>query len=429
MSKRELSEREIRRKKRIRSQILAYITLFVLLVLVFVGGFFGVRAIGKYLGDYNDRVAQALAEAEEVASQGQTEQMQEEQTQPQTQEQAEAEENPLDELIEALLADMTIEEKVAGMFMVTPESITGVTTAVQAKEGTKTALGENPVGGIIYSEKNYKSDEQFLEMLTNTRSYSKYPVFLAVSKECGNAESFGIAATATAGELTSAESVQEAYRKIGEQLTALGVTMNLAPVADVVSEEGNTALQGRTFGSDAQAAAPLVWVAAEALQETKVSAVLQKFPGEGALDESGVIAKSLEELKNSDFITYQLAIQNGVDGITVSNVKAPALTGDDTPCSLSSVIITDILRGTLGYDGIVLTDHLSDSIVADNYTPAQAAVAAIQAGADMLVTPTDYQAAYEGVLQAIADGTITQERIEESMYRIYRVKYKDALEN
>lgn len=429
MSKRELSEREIRRKKRIRSQILAYITLFVLLVLVFVGGFFGVRAIGKYLGDYNDRVAQALAEAEEVASQGQTEQMQEEQTQPQTQEQAEAEENPLDELIEALLADMTIEEKVAGMFMVTPESITGVTTAVQAKEGTKTALGENPVGGIIYSEKNYKSDEQFLEMLTNTRSYSKYPVFLAVSKECGTSESFGIAATATAGELTSAESVQEAYREIGEQLTALGVTMNLAPVADVVSEEGNTALQGRTFGSDAQAAAPLVWVAAEALQETKVSAVLQKFPGEGALDESGVIAKSLEELKNSDFITYQLAIQNGVDGITVSNVKAPALTGDDTPCSLSSVIITDILRGTLGYDGIVLTDHLSDSIVADNYTPAQAAVAAIQAGADMLVTPTDYQAAYEGVLQAIADGTITQERIEESMYRIYRVKYKDALEN
>lgn len=147
-----------------------------------------------------------------------------------------------------------------------------------------------------------------------------------------------------------------------------------------------------------------------------------KFPGKTAE------TKSLEELKNGELIVYDAAIKSGVDCIMVSHVKANSITGDNTPSSLSSVVIQDILRKTLGFDAVVITDSLSDSAVVDNYSSAEAAVAAIQAGADLLLEPAEYQEAYKGVLQAVSDGTITKERIYESLYRIYRVKYKNALE-
>ena len=133
-------------------------------------------------------------------------------------------------------------------------------------------------------------------------------------------------------------------------------------------------------------------------------------------------------MKNGEFVIYDMAIKGGVDCIMVSHTKVNGVTGDDTPASLSAVMIQDVLRNTLGFNGVVITDALSDSAVTGSYSPAEAAVAAVQAGADMLLDPADYQQAYDGILQAVADGTITQERIHESLYRIYRVKYKNALQ-
>lgn len=441
MSKEELTSREKRRRRRIRSQIIAYIVLALLIILVGVGIFFGVKAAMNGIEAYNQEVSNALAEAETKAAQemeseaaeqaseiATQEQLTEEATQPT--EPLEPEVDPLDELVNALLQDMTLEEKVAGMFVVAPESITGVGKVVQAGEGTKKALEENPVGGILYTERNFKSEEQFLEMLTNSRAYAKYPMFLAVWQECGEETSFGVTSTSKAVELTGTEDVRSAYGAIAEKLASYGVNMNIAPVADVVSEEGNASLQGRTFGSDAATAAPLVKAAVEALQEKEISAVLTKFPGEGSIDTSqGMkITKSLEELKNSEFLTYQMAIDNGVDCIMVSHATAPEIIGDETPCSLSSVMIQDILRDTLGFEGVVMTDMLNDKNITAKYSEAEAAVAAVLAGADILFVPNDYFKAYEGIMQAIADGMITEERIHESLVRIYRLKYKHALD-
>lgn len=436
MKKEELTSRELRRRRRIRSQIVAYVTLVVIVILVCAGIFFGIQVIVKGMESYDEKVSNAMAEAEsnvaEMQSaemqetQGTQENMSEETTQP-----IQSEDDSLDELVNALLQEMTLEQKVAGMFVVSPESITGVGKVVQAGEGTKNALAENPVGGILYAEKNFKSEEQFLEMLTNTRTYSSYPLFLAVQRESGSAESFGVPETRKAAEMTSTDDVKAAFATIAQKLAGYGINMNIAPVADVVSEEGNASLQGRTFGSDAATAAPFVNAAMEALQEQEISAVLTKFPGEGSIDTSQgmTITKTLEELKNSEFLTYQMAIQNGVDCIMVSNAKAPEVIGDETPCSLSSVMIQDTLRNTLGFEGVVMTDMLSDTAITASYSDAEAAVAAIKAGADILFVPADYHKAYEGVMQAIADGTITEERIQESLVRIYRVKYKHALDN
>ena len=427
----EQKSREKRRRRRIRNQIFAYLTLIVVLFLLVAAGYFAVKGIMKYVKNYNDKVNKVIEDAE-TSSAVETIAEVDDTNQSTADQNAIGEdtegyvspgigEDPLDDLIESLLKDMTIEEMVAGMFMVSPESITDVQTVVQAKEGTKKAITENPVGGIVYLPKNFKSQDQFTQMIANTRGFSRFPIFTALKAECGTSTDFGMEATAKASELTDAESVKNAYGSIAEKLALYGINMNLAPVSEIVSEGGDASLQGRTFGSDAATAAPLVSAAVQAMQEKEVSAVLQKFPGTAAG------SKTLEELKNSEFVIYDLAIKNGVDCIMVSHIKVSGVTGDETPASLSSVMLNDVLRNMLGFKGVIITDYLNDTAITENYSSADVSVAAILAGADVLLEPENYQEAYEGVLQAIADGRITKERIHDSMYLIYRVKYKNAL--
>ncbi|MCM1181835.1 MAG: beta-N-acetylhexosaminidase [Roseburia sp.] len=421
----ELTSREKRRRRRIRNQILAYLVLAVFAILVITGGYFGVKKVVGYLEDYNRKVSDAMAEAESDAeNEPGSDALQEEPSEPYSEPEPEPSAlDPLDELVEGYLQNMTLEQMVAGMFMVSPEAITGVQTAVQAGAGTETAIQTHPVGGLIYARKNFISEEQFRTMLANTNAYAGYPLFLAVSRECGKSTDFGIEATAEAEALTDAAEVQETYAGIAGKLAGYGINMNLAPVAEVVPEDGDAALRSRVFGSDAATVAPLVSAAVQAMQDADVSAVLQKFPGTGAE------AKSMEELSNSEFIIYNAAIQSGVDCIMVSHVSAQGATGADIPSSLSATMITDVLRNTMGFQGVVITDWLNDSAITGRYGSAEAAVMAINAGADILLEPEDYQEAYEGVLQAVQDGTITQERIQESLRRIYRLKYKYVLAN
>lgn len=415
----EKTNREKRRRRRVRNQILAYMTLLILIVLVLIAGYFGVRYIIDYVNKYNDKVNRVIEEAESSAFQDSDDGIEDAEAQGGGVQYEEGyttsvAEDQLKQLVDSLLEEMTTEEMIAGMFIVSPESITGVETAIQAGEGTQTAVTENPVGGIIYAAKNFKSQDQFTQMLTNTRGFSKYPLFTVVQAECGSS-AFGLEETPKAAKLTDADSVVQAYGSISAKLASYGINMNLAPVTELSSEEN-------AFGADASVAALLVSASVQAIQSAEISAVLLKFPNKTAE------AKSLEELKNGEFIVYDAAIKSGVDCIMVSHVKANGIAGDDAPSSLSSVVIQDILRKTLGFDGVVITDSLSDSAVVDNYSSAEAAVAAIQAGADLLLEPAEYQEAYKGVLQAVSDGTITKERIYESLYRIYRVKYKNALE-
>lgn len=419
-------KREKRRRRRIRNQFFAYMALVMFAVAVLAGIYFGAGGIVRYIKNYNHHVSEVIAEAESSAAAELESTVPQEQREPVTAPEekeysSQLSEDPLGELVDTLLQDMTIEEMAAGLFMVTPEALTGVQTVVQAGDGTKNAIAEKPVGGIIYSAKNFKSKEQFQEMLENTKNFSKYPLFMAVTAECGEDSSFGIADTKSASEITDLNSAGEAYTVIGETLASYGINMNLAPVSEIVASDGDSSLQGRTFGSDAAAAAPLVNASVQAMQDKGVSAVLQKFPG------TGTGLKTLEELKNSEFLVYDAAIKCGTDCVMVSNISSKEVTANDIPDSLSATIITELLRGDLGFDGVVITDALDAAVITESYTPAEAAVAAIEAGADVLYRPADFDEAYEGVLQAVTDGKITKERIRESLVRIYRVKYKDKV--
>ncbi|MCD7865216.1 MAG: N-acetylmuramoyl-L-alanine amidase [Clostridiales bacterium] len=356
----------------------------------------------------------------------------------------EAEENTEEETIEEKVAEklssMTLEEKVAQMFIITPETLTGVETAVQAGSQTQACIEEYPVGGIIYMADNLIDPDQTTEMLENTMKYSQeavgLPIFLSVDEEGGTVarvasnSAFGVTDVGNMCDIGASGDTQAAYeagQTIGTYLSELGFNLDFAPVADVLTNSENQVVQKRSFGSDADLVSRMVEQEVLGLEEQGVFACIKHFPGHGATGgdthEGAVsISRTLDDLRETELVPFANQIESGISFIMVGHFSAPEITGDDTPCSLSSVIVTDLLRDEMGYDGIVITDALNMSAISDSYTSAQAAVKAVQAGADMLLMPSDFYSAYEGLLDAVDAGEITEERIDESVTRILRVK-------
>ena len=364
------------------------------------------------------------------------------------------------EAIKAIIDKMTLEQKVAQLFVVSPETLTGVDSVQYAGDMTYQALQDYPVGGIVFAKDNIDSSSQFGTMTDNLQSYSEdisgLPLFLAAAEEGGNASVLGnndnldeyyensysdddsdyssssansVHSGATSmseiGRKDDSTNAYEAGKSIGSLMSAYGLNLDLAPVADVLS--GNsTGIGDRTFGTDAQTVSDMALEVIRGIQEEDVNAAMKYFPGDGAASSnmSGfpVINSSLDELKKKEFLPYSNAIAQGLDFVMVGHISVPNVTGDDTPASLSEKMISEVLRKDLGFKGIVMTDYLNDKTIVKNYGAADAAVKAIQAGADLLLEPDDLEAAYEGVLKAVKKGDITEDRLDESIYRILRVK-------
>lgn len=431
----EIDRREYRHRRRVRNQIIAYGILIVVLAGLIVAGAVGISRIMTGMKDRK--------QAEELQKQlDELSKSEEEQTvvgAPEESPEILEETDYLDMIVNTSLAEMPLEDKVAGLFIVTPEALTNTDAVTRAGDTTKESMSDRAVGGLIYFSQNIEDADQLTEMLSNTRSYSKYPIFLAVDEEGGSvsrvAES-GLAENvgnmSDIGSTGDTAKAQEAGAEIGAYLSEFGFNLDFAPVADVVAE-GNTIMENRSFGSDTNLVAPMVAATVEGLQNAGVSACLKHFPGLGDVTEDthdGMAAtdKTLDDFTSVDFPVYQAGIDAGVDMIMISHLSAPNVTGDNTPASLSEMMITEILRGQLGYQGVVITDAMNMSAITDYYTPDEAAVKALQAGADMILMPEDFETAYNGILEAVNNGTLTEDRIDESLKRIYRVKCKDRVE-
>ena len=364
------------------------------------------------------------------------------------------------EAIKAIIDKMTLEQKVAQLFVVSPETLTGVDSVQYAGDMTYQALQDYPVGGIVFAKDNIDSSSQFGTMTDNLQSYSEdisgLPLFLAAAEEGGSASVLGnndnldeyyensysdddsdyssssansvhsgAPSMSEIGRKDDSTNAYEAGKSIGSLMSAYGLNLDLAPVADVLS--GNsTGIGDRTFGTDVQTVSDMALEVIRGIQEEDVNAAMKYFPGYGAASSnmSGfpVINSSLDELKKKEFLPYSNAIAQGLDFVMVGHISVPNVTGDDTPASLSEKMISEVLRKDLVFKGIVMTDYLNDKTIVKNYSAADAAVKAIQAGADLLLEPDDLEAAYEGVLKAVKKGDITEDRLDESIYRILRVK-------
>ena len=419
-----------RRKRRIRNQIIAYMVMIVLVAGLAVAGVYGGKQLTRFLDkDTKTEEPQQEEEPQEVIEITSPDQVIEPEVTPEA--------NPVDEVANYYISQMTIEEKVAGLFFVTPESMMeGVDQAVIAGGKTEEALNEYAVGGIIYFAKNIQSTDQISEMLQKTQEMSKYPLFLGVDEEGGSiarvAESLDdITKTDDASSLGSQNDptvAYNAYNEIGRYLKELGFNVDFAPVADVY-DGSNEMFAKRSFGTDAELVSNYVYQAISGLQDNGISACAKHFPGHGSADGDShegraTVEATEEELLQGAVLPFQMAVSANVDFIMVGQVSLPNVISDYTPATMSSDICTRILREQLGYEGIIITDAMGMTAVTEYYTSVEAAVNAINAGCDMILMPENFKEAYQGLLDAVNSGEISVERIEESLLRIYRVKCK-----
>ena len=307
----QLDRREERRKRRQRNQIAAYIVLILMIAAVAAGIVFLVRFLAG-----NSRQKEAAADnqsrVEEIFASEETIQVQEP---AETVEEMSAEQK-LDEIVNAGIEVMPLEDKVAGLFLVEPEAITGVSAAVQAGEGTQEALAQYAVGGLIYFSKNIQSGEQLSQMIDNTLLYTKYPLFIAVDEEGGSVARVadtGLGQTVdsaqTIGESGDPNNAYQAGVTIGGYLSEFGFNLDFAPVADLANVE-NSVMEGRSYGSDAASVSQFVTSMMQGLSEQNVTACLKHFPGIGSSvqdthDGLAVTDRSAEEFRAQEFTVFQ----------------------------------------------------------------------------------------------------------------------------
>lgn len=331
------------------------------------------------------------------------------------------------------LAEMTLEEKLWQLFIVTPEALSG--EGLYATETTQTALAEKPVGGVVYFAANLQDREQTVNLLYNTQSYAKTPLFLAVDEEGGRVSRVGanaamgvthLPAAATYGEAGDMAGVYDGGSALAAELAELGFNLDFAPVADIVTNPNNTEIGDRAYSSDPQTAAEMVKAMVQGLQDNGMAACLKHFPGHGSTEADShegksVSTRTVDELRTNEWIPFSEGIDAGAAFVMVGHQTNTNLS--PFPASLSPVVMA-YLRTELGFDGLIVTDSLQMGAIVYYYTSAQAAVMAVQAGADLLLMPNDLQTAFDGLKAAVEEGTITESRIDESVLRILKTKYR-----
>ena len=340
----------------------------------------------------------------------------------------------------AVVTEMTLEQKVAQMFVITPDALANVNAANVFGNTSKKAYDKYPVGGLIFTTKNLKGKAQTADMTAKAKDYAKevtgLPLFVGVEEEGGSvtkiasASGYGVSKVdkmSAIGATGDANKAYEAGATIGSYLYDLGFNFNLAPVADILGNAENKAIKDRAFSSDPAVVTSMVLSVLQGFEENNVYGVIKHFPGHGSTagDSSSEVAentKNLEELHASDFIPFQNLIHAGADFIMVGHISVPNVTGSTAPSSMSEYMITQILRNEMGFDGIVITDALNKKAITNTYDSATAAVTAIAAGADMLLMPSNFREAYEGVIAAVKDGSLTEEQINTAVVRIVKAK-------
>ncbi|MFJ2732923.1 MULTISPECIES: glycoside hydrolase family 3 protein [unclassified Streptomyces] len=358
-----------------------------------------------------------------------------------------------DKKLRALISRMTLEEKVGQLFVmrVYGHSATDPTQAdidANLKEiGVRTAaelIARYRVGGIIYFAwaNNTQNPHQIADLSNGIQKASLgqprgLPLLVATDQEHGIVCRVGKPATLFPGAMAvgaggSSADAHTLGRVSGAELRALGINQDYSPDADVNVNPANPVIGVRSFGADPDAVARLVAAEVKGYQSSKVAATAKHFPGHGdtATDSHygfPVITHSRELWEKLDAVPFRAAIKAGIDSIMTAHIQFPALDDSGDPATLSHSILTGILRGELGYDGVVVTDSLGMDGVRTKYGDDRVPVLALKAGVDQLLNPPSLDVAWNAVLNAVRAGELTEARLDESILRVLRLKAKLGL--
>lgn len=356
------------------------------------------------------------------------------------------------------LRGMSLEQKVGQLFVA---DVWGK-SADQADPGNRTKYGvDTPAqviakyhpGGVIYFNNattgNVDNPAQVARLSNGLQraamgSGPRLPLIISTDQEGGRVTRIGAPATEYPASMAlgaggSADDARRLAAVNGHELRAMGITQNFAPDADVNSNPLNPIIGSRSFSADPTLAGRLVAAEVDGYQNSgpasrTVSAAAKHFPGHGdaATDSHTglpVINRTEQQWRQVDLPPFQAAVRAGIDVIMTAHITVPSLDPSGEPATLSKPIITGILRDELRYDGVVVTDSLQMAGVRQMHPDPEIPVLALEAGVDQMLMPPDLGVAVNGVLEAVKNGRISEQRIDTSVARILKLKFRRGLLN
>ena len=350
--------------------------------------------------------------------------------------------------VQELMDSMTLHEKIGQLFCIRPESydatLAGLDTKILPKYHLQEVNGRMrkvieryPAGGIILFAHNIKDPEHIKAFTDSLHALPGAPL-IYVDEEggrvarVGNNPAFAVPKYRSTASVGSSGNPMNAYAyglSIGTYLKDYGFDVDFAPVADVNTNPQNPIIGTRAFSSDPAAAAPMVAQCVKGMTASGIVSCAKHFPGHGDTQSDTHLGyaqslKSWEEMLGCEMLPFRAAIDAEVPMVMVAHISTPNVTGSDLPASLSPVILQDKLRGELGFNGIIVTDALAMGAIANHYSPAEAAIRTLQAGSDIILCPKNYASTFDAVEAAVADGTLSEKRIDQSVRRILELKLR-----
>lgn len=357
-----------------------------------------------------------------------------------------------EEKVNEQLSQMTLRDKIGQMFIIRLGSLD--TLQVEDSVISITACPiydlpqrlvefdkQYPVGGVILYNKNIQDPAQLIQLTGDMHAKLQNDPLVCIDEEGGrvsriaNTPSFNLHKYASMQEIASSGNPQDAYDAayyIGSYVKSYGFDIDFAPVADVNTNPENIVIGARCFSSNPDTAATFVLKYLDGLTAAKMMGCVKHFPGHGDVKNDthtgyAATTKTWAQMDTCEMVTFRAAINAGVQlvmtaHIAVPNVDPTTYQGYSIPSTMSSVILQDKLRGSLGYQNVIITDGMDMGAITLHYSAEEAAIRTILAGVDIVLCPQNYRKAYDAVYQAVKDGRIPEERINQSVRRILKLK-------
>lgn len=338
--------------------------------------------------------------------------------------------------VEALLARMSIEEKVGQMLFL---GFGGTTM----DDTIRSFLLEKKPGAVALFSRNIKTPKQTMALIRDVRALDPagIPTFISVDQEGGNVVRLTTLATVlpsnmAIGATGSEELARRSGQALGRDLRIMGFNMNLAPVLDVNSNPKNPVIGIRSFGGSPELVGRLGTAFMRGMQDEGIAAVAKHFPGHGDTSADShfampELAHDERRLKEVELVPFARALAEGLDAIMTAHIALPRIAErPDMPATVSRNVLTELLREKLGYDGLVITDGLEMEGIISQYGSGEAAVRAVEAGADMVMVlwfPERKDEVHHALLRAVKSGRISKERLDRSVRRILVAKARRGL--
>ena len=338
--------------------------------------------------------------------------------------------------IDDLISSMSVEDKIGQMFFITRRMNEDGQRQLSLDDDLRKIIETYKPGGFIFFEQNIYSIPQTKTFIEDLQESSTIPMFIGIDEEGGivtrlnkaeKLRSTQMPDPYTIGLTKNPENAYNVSKAISEEIKSLGFNLNFAPVADIFSNPLNKVIGKRAYSSDPEIASVMVTEAVKATMENGVIPVIKHFPGHGdTIQDShtgiAIVENDIDRLRNVEFLPFRAGIEAGVPMVMTAHVLTPHITNDELPATLSKTILSDILRKELKFDGVIITDGLEMSAISSYFSEEEAVVLAVEAGVDILLLPRNFETAFDALLQAVKNGRISEDRIDESVRRILKVK-------